>query len=142
MNTTDAAAAPTPMTGVEGGDVLTLDELWVLLARCPRSAWYWAGLAYRAGRLGGRAELWAAIGRAGEDVRHAARPFLGQPSYAELRVRRGTPRPCSCDRCSACVRHAAVEANRARYGTDDRPGTDQATRRERPPATHEHRPAA
>jgi hypothetical protein len=134
MNTADATA-PTPMTGVEGGDVLTLDELWVLLARCPRSAWYWAGLAYRAGRLDGRAEMWAAIGRAGEDVRHAARPFLGQPSYAELRVRRGTVRPCACNRCSACVRHGAVAANRARYGTDDRPGADAATHQQ-------HRPAA
>lgn len=120
-----------PMTGTEGGDVLSLDELWVLLARCPRSAWYWAGLAYRAGRLDGRAETWAAIGRAGEDVRHAARALLRQPSYAELRVRRGTGRPCSCNRCSTCVRQAAVEDNRARYGTDDRPSTDAATDQQR-----------
>ena len=112
------------MSGPEGGDVLTLDELWVLLAPCPRSAGYWAGLAYRAGRLDGRAELWVAIGRAGGEVRAAARPFLGQPSYAELLVRRGTLRHCACGRCSTCVRQAAIRRNRALYGTDDDPGSD------------------
>jgi hypothetical protein len=45
-----------------------------------------------------------------------------RPNYSELQARRATLRRCRCDRCSACVRWAAIRANRARYGCDDFPG--------------------
>jgi hypothetical protein len=45
-----------------------------------------------------------------------------RPRYAELQTRRETLRRCRCDRCSACVRWAAIRRNRARYGQDNFPG--------------------
>jgi hypothetical protein len=45
-----------------------------------------------------------------------------RPNHAELEQRRTTLRECHCDRCSACVRRAAVERNRERFGADDYPG--------------------
>jgi hypothetical protein len=44
------------------------------------------------------------------------------PTQDELAVRRSTPRNCGCEHCSACVRRAAVQRNRARYGQDNYPG--------------------
>jgi hypothetical protein len=44
------------------------------------------------------------------------------PTQAELTVRRGTPRNCGCEHCSACIRRAAVQRNQVRYGQDNYPG--------------------
>jgi hypothetical protein len=46
-----------------------------------------------------------------------------RPNYAELEKKRATLRSCRCNRCSACVRRAAVERNTARYGQPDYPGS-------------------
>jgi hypothetical protein len=45
-----------------------------------------------------------------------------RPNYAEVEKTRATLRSCLCNRCSACVRRAAVERNIARYGQPNYPG--------------------
>jgi hypothetical protein len=52
----------------------------------------------------------------------ACRRTVKRPTAAELAARRAADRACVCDRCSACIRRAAIERNRERYGADDYPG--------------------
>jgi hypothetical protein len=73
---------------------------------------------YRVGWLAGQREEhdgWLA-------VLGACRKTMQQPTAVELVVRRAADRACRCEHCSACARRAAMQRNRARYGTDNYPG--------------------
>ena len=53
----------------------------------------------------------------------ATATLKASPRFAELQQIRATVRRCyRDDNCSACVRRAAIERNRERYGADDYPG--------------------
>jgi hypothetical protein len=89
----------------------------------------WAPALERSHRLGwetGYRRGWLDGQRAEHDgwmaVLGACRRTLRQPTAAELVARRAADRACACDRCSACIRRRAVEANRTKYGADDYPG--------------------
>jgi hypothetical protein len=89
----------------------------------------WQPALERSHRLGyerGYRVGWLAGQRAEHDgwlaVLGACRRTMRQPTAAELVVRRAADRACVCGNCSACIRRAAVERNRAKYGQDDYPG--------------------
>jgi hypothetical protein len=52
----------------------------------------------------------------------ACRRTMQRPTHAELVARRAADRACICGNCSTCIRRAAVERNRAKFGGDDYPG--------------------
>jgi len=63
------------------------------------------------------------LGRAGDQVLAGGNPQLRWPTHAEYEQRRQTLRDCNCGGCSTCIRAAAIEKNRERYGSDNYPGS-------------------
>jgi hypothetical protein len=97
----------------QGTDTTIRDTLARLLADLPPEQVSAAGLGYHAGLIDGQP-----IGYARCEADEAARwhrvyvstkATLDRPTHAELKRRRTTVRDCRCDRCSACVRRAALE---------------------------------
>jgi hypothetical protein len=76
------------------------------------------GVGWHRGWLAGRGEERDAWNR----IIGAYRDTVSMPTRDELDKARTTRQRCNCDRCSACIRRAAVERNRERYGQDDYPG--------------------
>lgn len=86
--------------------------------------------SYRLGHENGHA---AGYGEAERDdaegwrrMAESVRRTLAAPRHKDLSTARqarvDTPCQRKCDRCSRCVRAAAVRVNRTRYGQDDYPG--------------------
>lgn len=104
----------------------TRDALVRLISGLPPEQVLAAGLGWRLGVLDGIEQGIAAEERAEAARWHkvylSTKAVLDRPTRTELDQRRATLRACRCDQCSMCVRQAAVERNRARYGLDDYPG--------------------
>jgi hypothetical protein len=105
----------------------TADPAWLAVERLADA---WQPALERSHRLGwetGYRRGWLEGQRAEHDGWMSAlgtcRRTMRQPTHAELVARRAADRACVCGNCSACVRRAAVERNRARYGADDYPGS-------------------